>query len=303
MNNLIEFKDVRRFYGRSCALSGVTFSIPAGGVTALLGPNGAGKSTALRTAVNLIQPTGGEVTVLGTPSTKIGPEQLRHIGYVADGMELPMWMTVDQFLNWCRPLYPAWDKELEARLRNDFRLPGDRRLRDLSRGQRMKAALLSNLAYRPKLVILDEPFSGLDPIMRDEFISGLLELSEQEDWALVISSHDIEEVQKLADRVVVLQEGTVTLAESMDGLMERHRQVEVYFPDDSKHAPGLPRTWQEVQQAGRILRFVDGAYDEPQLAADILHHLPGAESHTTKSLTLREIFIHLVRTGKIAVGA
>lgn len=297
MKPLLEYNEVRCRFGRTTALDGVSFSVPSGGITALLGANGAGKSTALRLAVNLLKPSGGAVTVLGTPSRKIGPEEFRQIGYVAEGMELPLWMTVDQFLAWCRPLYPTWDRDLEARLRGDFNLPGDRKLKALSRGMRMKAALLSNLAYRPKLVLLDEPFSGLDPIMRDEFIAGLLELAEQEDWAMVISSHDIDEVRKLADRVVILREGRVTLQENVEDLLARHRQVEVFLPDDSAHAPGLPRTWTGVQQSGRILKFVDTEFAEAQLAADIRHHLPGAVSHTSTALPLREVFVQSVTHG------
>ena len=131
-----------RFF-RTQALNDVSFTVPSGSVTALLGANGAGKSTALRVAVNLLRPSGGSAQVLGVDSRKLRPEHLQRIAYVADGMDLPAWMTVEQFLNWCRPLYPKWDRDLEAKLARDFKLPMDRRLRNLSRWQRMKAALLS----------------------------------------------------------------------------------------------------------------------------------------------------------------
>lgn len=301
MDKLLEFKDVRCRFGRTTALDGVSFSVPPGGITALLGPNGAGKSTALRLAVNLLKPRAGEVSVLGKSSRKIGPEELRRIGYVADGMELPLWMTVDRFLAWCRPFYPSWDRDLEARLRADFNLPGDRKLKALSRGQRMKAALLSNLAYRPELLLLDEPFSGLDPIMRDEFIAGLLELAEQENWALVISSHDIEEVQKLADRVVILREGRLILEENVESLLARHRLVELHLAEESTApftAAGLPDHWRNPRQSGRILRFVDSAFEESRLAADISRHVPGALRHSVTALPLREVFVHLAGGGK-----
>ena len=244
MNHLLEFQNVSRSFGNNRVLHEVSFRVPRGSVTALLGPNGAGKSTALRMAVNLLTPTAGEVTVLDTPSRRVGPAQLRRLGYVADGMELPLWMTVDQFLAWCRPLYPQWDRALEARLRKDFDLPGDRKLAHLSRGQRMKAALLSCLAYRPELLLLDEPFSGLDPVVRDEFISGLLEMAGQEGWSLLVSSHDIEEVQRLADRVVVLDNGRVKLEESTEELLARHRLVEVLLEKECAVPPGPAASWQ-----------------------------------------------------------
>lgn len=302
MNDLLEFKNVSRHFGFTKVLHDVTFRVPRGSVTALLGPNGAGKSTAIRLAVNLLAPTDGEVTVLCTPSRRLGPDQLRRIGYVADGMELPLWMTVDQFLAWCRPLYPKWDRALEDRLRDDFELPGDRRLSRLSRGERMKTALLSCLAYRPELVLLDEPFSGLDPLVRDEFIGGLLEMAGQEGWGLLVSSHDIEEVQKLADRVVVLNNGRVKLEESTEELLSRHRLVEVLMPGEPAIPSGRAAGWLGLNVSGRIVRFVEPHYHEHTLEEKLSQYLPGAVSHTVSIMPLRDVFVALVKAGKAAGG-
>ena len=195
MNTLLEYDNVTQRFGPLVALDGVSFAIAEGGVTALLGPNGAGKSTALRLAVGLDRPSCGDVTTLGVSARHLGPAQLREIAYVADGMELPWWMKVDQFFDWCRPFYPNWDRVLENQLRQRFEIPSGVRLKNLSRGQKMMTALVSHLSYRPRLVLLDEPFSGLDPLTRDTFLEGLLELADQESWAMVISSHDIDEVR------------------------------------------------------------------------------------------------------------
>jgi ABC-2 type transport system ATP-binding protein len=302
MPNVLEFKTVSCRYGANRVLNDVSFCVPHGSVTALLGPNGAGKSTAMRAAVNLISPGSGEITVLGTPSRKIGPAQFRRIGYVADGMDLPLWMTVDQFLAWCRPLYPQWDAELERKLRTEFDLPGNRKLSHLSRGQRMKAALLSSLAYRPELVLLDEPFSGLDPVVRDEFIGGLLELAGNEGWSLLISSHDIEEVQKLADRVVILNHGQVKLEENAGDLIARHRLVEVLMPSDAPQ-PAPASGWIGVSSSGRLVRFIEPHYEAAELAAKIARFLPGAVSHTTSAMPLRDVFVALVKAGKADAGS
>ena len=299
MDNLLEFQNASCSFGPQRVLHDVNFRVPRGSVTALLGPNGAGKSTALRMAVNLLAPTAGEVNVLGTPSRRVGPAELRRIGYVADGMDLPLWMTVDQFLAWCRPLYPRWDRALEDRLRKEFRLPGARKLSQLSRGQRMKAALLSCLAYRPELLLLDEPFSGLDPLVRDEFIGGLLELAGHEGWSLLVSSHDIEEVQKLADRVVLLDHGRIALEESTEELLARHRLVEVLMPSDAP-VPANVSGWVQVSTSGRLVRFVEPHGDGPALAEKIAQYLPGAVSHTTSAMSLREVFVSLVKANAAA---
>lgn len=302
-DNLLEYEDVSRRFGGRNALTDVSFRVPRGSVTALLGPNGAGKSTALRMAVNLLAPTEGGVKVLGTPSTRVGPAELQRIGYVADGMELPLWMKVDQFLDWCRPLYPRWDRALEKRLRAEFDLPGDRKLSDLSRGERMKTALLSSVAYRPELLVLDEPFSGLDPIVRDEFIGGLLEMAGEEGWSLLVSSHDIEEVQRLADRVVVLNYGRVKLEESAEELLARHRKVEVLLEKELPHMPMGAYSWQGMEMAGRIVRFVETDYGELALAERIARCLPGPVSHTAEALPLRDVFVSLVKARKAAAGS
>ena len=299
---LLSFNEVERWFGQSPALVDVTFDVLPGTVTALLGPNGAGKSTAMRIAMNLIRPKSGEVQVLGVPSRMLAPEQLRQIGYVAEGMALPEWMKVKQFIAWCRPLYPTWDREFEERLWNHFELPRRKRIRDLSRGGRMKAALMSSLAYRPKLILLDEPFSGLDPIMRDEFIDGLLELADGEEWSAVIASHDIAEVSRLCDRMVAMHQGTVWLEEGIDSLLARHRRVEVLMWEGSTGMPQLLEDWHEAELCGRVLRFIDTRFDERTALENYQRILPGVSEPEITPMTLREVFVNLVRRRKLQLG-
>lgn len=302
MSPLLEFHQVTRRFSRSWALRHASFRVPAGSITALLGPNGAGKSTALKIALNLLRPSSGHVKILGTDSRKLGPAQLARIGYVAEGMELPEWMTVDQFLAWCRPLYPTWDADLERSLRKQFALPGERKLKHLSRGQRMKAALVSALAYRPELLVLDEPFSGLDPLVRDEFITGLLELAGGEGFTVVLSSHDIEEVDRLADHVVMLNHGAVLLDENTDALLARHRRVEILLPPDFGALPHFPATWIAAQSAGRVLRFTDTDHDPAIFPQSIARLFPDCPPPDVHPLTLRELFVTLVRAGRADAG-
>ena len=138
---------------------------------------------------------------------RLGPRELAQIGYVSENQLLPLWMTVGGLIDYCRPLYPTWDPALEASLLDQFELPRGRKLQHLSRGVLMKAALLISLAYRPRLLVLDEPFSGLDPLARDEFARGLLEASTAGDWTILVSSHDIEEVERLCDWIGIIDAG------------------------------------------------------------------------------------------------
>jgi ABC-2 type transport system ATP-binding protein len=237
---------------------------------------------------------------LGTDSRKLGPAEFTQIGYVSENMELPLWMTVQQFLDYCRPLYPNWDKAFEAQLLAQFDLPSQTKLKDLSRGMRMKAALLSSLAYRPKLVVLDEPFSGLDPLVRDEFIRGLLELTEQEGWTVFVSSHDIEEVQRLADRIAIINRGKLALDETSDSLQSRFRAVEVVLPDQSRAPVNLPTDWLHAEQAGRTLRFTASRFqNDAQLATALRETIPTASTPEIRPMSLREIFVALARAYRL----
>jgi ABC-2 type transport system ATP-binding protein len=247
----------------------------------------------------MLTPDHGSITVFGQASRRLGPEQFRQVGYLSENQELPLWMTVRQLLDYCRPMYPTWDVALAARLLKEMDLPPDRTLRALSRGMRVKAALLSSLAYRPRLVILDEPFSGLDPLVRDEFVRGLLELTEQEGWTVFVSSHDIEEVERLADRVAVIDRGRLQLAESVDELQQRFRSVEVALPDPATVPAGLPAAWLSVEASGRVVRFTDSAFEQARLAATVAQHFPQAKQHSATPLPLREIFVALARTYRL----
>ncbi len=205
--NIIETRNLTRRFGRAEAVHELNLAVPAGSVFALLGPNGAGKTTTIKMLVNLLRPTAGEAQVLGVDSRKLGERELAQLGYVSENQQLPVWMTVRQFLDYCRPFYPTWDRELETTLLARFELPASRKLAQLSRGMLMKVALLSSLAYRPRLLILDEPFSGLDPLVRDEFIKGVLEVSAQGDWTVLVSSHDLSELEQVCDWMVLIDTG------------------------------------------------------------------------------------------------
>jgi ABC-2 type transport system ATP-binding protein len=302
MNEMVKFSEVKKRYGKVSALSGASFEIPPGTVTAILGANGAGKSTALKMMVGLEKADFGVVRVLGKEDRKIGPEELRRIGYVAEGMELPDWMTVAELMDWCRPMYPDWNRALEKKLDALFRLPLSRKLKHLSRGQRMKAALWSLLCYRPELLILDEPFSGLDPAVRDDLTRSVLELAENEQWAVVIATHDIAEVENLADRVVVMRYGKVYLEGDREELLEKWRRVEVIVPDGWKASARYPREWFAMERMGRVLRFYESDYGSG-FADKLSTVFPEVGEPVVERVSLRDMLVVLVKSGKVEVGA
>jgi len=303
MKNLVEIRQLTKSFRRVDALRGVNLDIPAGRVTAFLGPNGSGKTTTIKCAMNLLGRDTGKIDVLGAEARKLGPKEFRRIGYVSENQKLPDWMNVGQLLDYLRPMYGGhWDRDFEARLLEQFDIPPKTALKNLSRGQRMKAALLSSLAYRPKLVVLDEPFTGLDALVRDEFLTGLLELTEVEGWTVWISSHDIEEVERFADRVAILNAGKVDLEEDVESLQTRFRTVEVTAEGDIEAPARLPSTWLDFRSGGRTARFVDSNFDESKILETVREHFPAALRHDAHPMSLREIFVALAKTYRLESG-
>ncbi|MBI2518442.1 MAG: ABC transporter ATP-binding protein [Opitutae bacterium] len=294
--NIIETNRLTRRFWRTEAVHDLTLTVPEGSVTALLGPNGAGKTTTLKLLMNLLTPTAGTARVFGVDSRLLGERERAQIGYVSENQQLPDWMTVRQLLDYCRPFYPGWDRTLETQLLQRFDLPPERKLKQLSRGMRMKAALLSSLAYRPRLIVLDEPFSGLDPLVRDDFVRGILEVSAQGDWTVLISSHDIEEVERLADRIAVLDAGRLQFAEPTEALLNRFRRVEVSLPRAVSTSGDSPADWLELEQQDGLVRFVTSQYHPDETEQLCRARYPEA-TVTVRAMALREIFIVQARGG------
>ena len=301
--NAIECENLSRSFGRVPAVQELNLEIPAGTFFALLGPNGAGTSTLLKLLLNLLRPTSGKSRVLGRESTSLKAADFRGIGYVADGQDLPDWMTVTQLLGFCRPLYPTWDQGLALRLQGLFDLPGDRPIGKLSRGMRMKAALLSNLSYRPELMVLDEPFGGLDPLVRDDFIQGLLELpGDDRPRTFVVSSHDIDEVERLADDVGFLAGGRLLVHEPADALRGRFRTVEIVGNQALTVPSPIPPGWAEIKQpAPNVLQLVCTSFDASLGASEIQARFPGS-GVAVQAMTLGEIFLVLARAHRGSDG-
>ncbi|HET7537241.1 MAG TPA: ABC transporter ATP-binding protein [Candidatus Didemnitutus sp.] len=274
-------------------LHDLAFSVPEGSVTALLGSNGAGKTTLLKVLMNLLRPSAGSAQVFGVESIRLGERELAQIGYVSENQQVPKWMTVQQLLDYCRPFYPTWDRPLEASLLARFELPVDRKLGELSRGMWMKALLLSSLAYRPRLLIMDEPFSGLDPVVRDDVTQGLLESVRHGETTVLISSHDIEEVERLADRVALLESGRLKFTEATESLLNRFRRMEV-AQEDAWQPGAIPPSWLAWQSGPGRISFVESAYDREGTEGLCRKHFPFA-SVQAHPMTLREIFVALAR--------
>ena len=299
MNKVLQTMKLSRRFGRALVLDQVTLAVAEGSVYALLGPNGAGKSTTLQILMNLLKPTAGHAEIFGHDCRNLSPKDFTRIGYVADGQDLPDWMTVGKFMAYLRPFYPGWDENHANRLLRQFDLPLDKKLGHLSRGMRMKASLVSSLAYRPRLLLMDEPFSALNSLTRDELIEGLL--ANTEGISVFICSHDLAEVETFASHIGYLERGRLQFSEDTTRLGERFREVEITIDGESR----LPRfpwpsSWLNPEQSGSMIRFVDSQFERDRTIRDIRDRFENVMHIDISAMALRTIFVTLAKASRKA---
>jgi ABC-2 type transport system ATP-binding protein len=295
-SQMIQANRLWKKFGRLEALRDLSFSVPEGSAFALIGANGAGKTTVIKVLMNILEPSQGSATVLGVDSRKISPHELGQIGYVSENQDMPARLTVADYIAYLRPFYPLWDRQLEASMLRQLRLPLERKIGDLSHGMRLKMALICALPYRPKVLILDEPFSGLDPLVRDEFMEGLLQQAGE--MTILISSHELGEIDGVATHVGFLDEGKLLFQESMSDLTARFREVYVTLESGQSEPREFPKDWMHLRTVGNVLRFVDSQFSEEVLGERIKSTIRGVRMIDTQPMALRSIFTTLARAAR-----
>jgi ABC-2 type transport system ATP-binding protein len=295
---MIRADNLWKKFGSHEALRGLSFAVPEGSAYALIGANGAGKTTAIRIVMNILEAERGGAAVLGVDSRRISPRELAQIGYVSENQDIPKALTVAEYLDYLRPFYPRWDKSLEASVLRELRLPHERKIGDLSHGMRMKVALACALPFRPKLLILDEPLSGLDSLVRDEFMAGLVR--QLDETTVLISSHELGEIEGMATYVGFIEEGKLLFEESMSDLTARFREVHVTL-DREASAPGrAPEEWLNIRAMGNVVMFVDSRFSEDRLGAGIESLNGGVRNVDARPMSLRAIFTALALSARDA---
>ena len=223
MDRAIEISGLSRRFGTKQALSSVALSLPRGSVYGLVGANGAGKTTLIKHLLGLLKAQQGSVRVLGLDPVVDPVGVLSRVGYLSEENDLPGWMTVDELLCYTRAFYPAWDDAYAEELRQRFALDPAARIASLSKGQKARAGLIAALAYRPELLILDEPSSGLDPIVRRDILGAVMRTIADEGRTVLFSSHLLDEVEEVADHVTMMSRGRVVLNGPLDEIKASHR--------------------------------------------------------------------------------
>jgi ABC-2 type transport system ATP-binding protein len=293
---IVSTRNLNKHYGRVRVLQDVNLQVPEGAAFALVGTNGAGKTTMLRTLVNILQPSAGTASVLGVDSRRLSPQDFTRIGYVSENQALPERLTVEQYFDYLRALYPNWDRGLEKDLRRRMDLPPGRALSKLSHGMRMKTVLVAGLAFRPRLLILDEPLSGMDTLIRDEVVEGLLEQADE--TTILISSHELAEIENFTSHIAFMDKGVLSFQESIESLRSRFREVRVTLAAQKQLPDAIPPSWLLPEISGHALRLIESGYENHDALYHKLSKLFGAVQFEAEPMTLREISKVLIKKAR-----
>ena len=292
---IIETIDLRKSYDGIEAMRGLNLQVPPGSICGFLGRNGAGKTTAIKVLLGMAHPTSGQARVFGLDASNAGASLAirRRTGFVAEEKALYGSMDVAGLIRFTAAFYPTWRRDLEQRYRQTFDLPLDRKVKDLSKGMRTKTALLLALCRGAELLVLDEPTSGLDPAAIEEVLQALVAHVSGEETTVFFSSHQIAEVDQIADRVAIIDRGQTVVQGALDDLRRRFQRIQLVFDDDapdaSFHAPGVER----LRRKGRVLTILSSAGAEAVIEeARALNPI----SIDVAPVTLKEIFLETVAT-------
>ncbi len=284
---VVEFHGVTRRFGSTTALDDVTLSVPRGTVFGLVGVNGSGKTTLLKHVLGLLKAQTGRVRVFGLDPVADPVGVLSKIGYLSEEKDLPDWMRVDELLHYSRAFYSSWDDRYAEELRRTFDLDPDKRIKHLSRGQRARTGLLVALAYRPEILVLDEPSSGLDPIVRRDILTAIIRTISDEGRTVLFSSHLLDEVERVSDHVAMIDEGRIVLCDGLEHIKDSFHCLTVRFDAPQSDPPTIPGAlnWKGAGQEWTAV--CNGRLDAIQAAAAEV----GARIVEQRVPSLEEIFV------------
>jgi ABC-2 type transport system ATP-binding protein len=292
---VIEVSDLRKSFGSQKALDGLNLRVPSGSIFGFLGRNGAGKTTTIKTLMGLLRPDSGSVRVFGILVAGAGQavEIRRRIGFVTEDKELYPYMTVEQMIRFTRPFFPKWRHDLERRYLEMFELPSKQKVPSLSKGMRSKLMLLLAIARGAELLILDEPTDGLDPAATEDVLRELVAIAASEGTTMFFSSHQLSEVELIADHIGIIDKGKLIVAGSLDDMKASYQRLTVVFASSvqtpSRWADGV----ESVRQEGRTLSIL--ASHNIDAIVEQAQSLPGTAVERYP-VTLKEIFLEHVRS-------
>ena len=288
---MIEVEHLVKYFGGRCVLDGIDLTVPRGCIYGLLGRNGSGKTTMIRILLGLEPPTRGRTALLGQDSTRLSAQTHGRIGYVAEGHNLIQNYRVRRLIDLCKGLSLQWDDEFFGRLIETFRLPMDRKVKELSAGMRAELNLALALAIEPELLILDDPTLGLDTVARRQFLELAIDLIQKQNRTILFSSHILSDVERIADRVGILMAGKIVVDCQLDDLKDRVRKLRVIFPKEVPPDLYLTEIINRQDRSREMVLTVANWNARKQKILDTF----GPESCTEVPMSLEDIFIECTR--------
>ncbi|MBQ13441.1 MAG: ABC transporter ATP-binding protein [Gammaproteobacteria bacterium] len=284
---VVEVNGLSRQFGQTLALDSVDFQAARGSVYGLVGANGAGKTTLIKHLMGLLRSHSGSVQVFGQDPVRDPVSVLKRIGYLSEDRDIPEWMSIDELMRYTNAFHKHWDSAYAKDLLDTFSLDTSKLIKDLSRGMRAQVALVAAVAHRPDLLILDEPSSGLDAVVRQDILNAIVRTISEEGRTVIFSSHLLEEVERMSDHVVMIQQGQVVLDGVLETLCNSYRHVSIRFADQFDSAPVL-RDVLYINGNGRSWSAIHHISEEQFNTA--VKQLDG-EVVESRNATLEEIFI------------
>ncbi|HEY4359475.1 MAG TPA: ABC transporter ATP-binding protein [Bryobacteraceae bacterium] len=295
MKYQIEIDQLRKNFGEQTALDGLTLSVPEGSIYGFLGRNGAGKTTTIKMLMGMLRPDSGRARVFGVSAADAhrSIEIRQRTGYVTEDKALFPYMSVGQIIRFTRSFFPRWRDDLEQRYLKMFQLPPDARIPELSTGTRTKVMLLLALCRGADLLILDEPTSGLDPAAIEQVLQELVALAASEGTTIFFSSHQLSEVEQIADHIAIVDAGRTLISGALDDMKARYQRLQVVFEQELL----APVPWVEgvehVRQEGRMVSLLASGNIEGIVAQAESLHVTSVERFP---VSLKEIFLEHIRS-------
>jgi ABC-2 type transport system ATP-binding protein len=284
---VIAIANLSRRFGAKTVLNDVSLYVPRGSVFGLVGENGAGKTTLIKHILGLLRAEAGRVRVFGVDPVTDPVGVLGRVGYLSEQPDLPGWMRVDELMRYTQAFYPKWDAGYAEKLREQFGLKPAAQIKTLSKGQCAKAGLLAAQAHRPDLLLLDEPSSGLDPIVRRDILEAIIRTVADEGRTVFFSSHLLEEIERVSDHIAMVHQGKLVLCGPLDEVKAQHRRFTLCFETAQLESPIIPGAVSVTGTGKEWSVICNGARKElPELTAKL-----GARIIDEQGPSLNEIFV------------
>ncbi|MDR2754786.1 MAG: ABC transporter ATP-binding protein [Planctomycetaceae bacterium] len=295
--NIIEMNGVCRYFGndkeQTLAVDHLNFAVPQGSVYGLLGTNGAGKTTSIRMLVSHLKPNSGNIRVLGETPANFTEITRKKIAYISENMQIPHWMSIEEAVGFCKPLYPQWDDVLLQKLLQLFNLKINKRYEEASKGQRRAICIILAMCQNPDVLIMDEPASGLDTLARRHFLTEILNIACNENKTILFSSHILGDIERTVDRVAILSQGQRILEGELDSLKESVRRISLHGENISEkpaELPQIPFQTLRIEQKQNSCQWVVTDYSDEKMN-QLYQKLPENVTVDVEAFNLEELFV------------